>query len=68
VLVRPDTQLLETLRAYGTLDAIGEDDIFATVAEVFLAFQADQGTAPVATPGPAGPDAEGRPTTSDDAG
>ena len=68
MLVRPDTQLLETLRAYGTLDAIAEDDIFATVAEVFLAYQADQGTAPVATHGPVGPDAEGRPTASDDAG
>ena len=30
VLVRPDTQLLATLRAYGTLDTIGEDNIFPT--------------------------------------
>jgi MFS superfamily sulfate permease-like transporter len=30
VLVRPDTQLLATLRAYQTLDAIGEDNIFPT--------------------------------------
>jgi MFS superfamily sulfate permease-like transporter len=48
VLVRPDTHLLETLRAYGTLDAIGEDNIFATLADAFLAYQADPNATPVA--------------------
>ena len=33
VLVRPDTQLLATLRTYGTLDAIGEDNIYPTLAD-----------------------------------
>ncbi|WP_406053980.1 SulP family inorganic anion transporter [Kribbella sp. NBC_00889] len=41
VLVRPDTQLLSTLRAYGTLDTIGEDNIFPTLAEAFRAYRAD---------------------------
>ena len=47
VLVRPDTQLLATLRVYGTLDAIGEDDIFPTLEDAFRAYQTDPGTAPV---------------------
>ena len=51
VLVRPDTQLLATLRAYGTLDAIGEDNIYPTLAETFRAYRADPGGAPVATSG-----------------
>jgi MFS superfamily sulfate permease-like transporter len=41
VLVRPDTQLLATLQVYGTLDAIGEDDIFPTLDDAFRAYQAD---------------------------
>jgi len=49
VLVRPDSQLVATLRAYGTLDAIGEDNIFPTIAETFRAYQADQGPPPVTT-------------------
>ncbi|WP_329000159.1 SulP family inorganic anion transporter [Kribbella sp. NBC_00709] len=40
VLVRPDTRLLATLRAYGTLDAIGEDNIFPTLADAFHAYRA----------------------------
>jgi len=45
VLVRPDTQLLTTLRAYGTVDVIGSDNIFPTLQDVFRAYQADSGTA-----------------------
>ena len=45
VLVQPDTQLLATLRAYRTLDAIGEDNIFPTIAEAFLAYRADSSVA-----------------------
>ncbi|MFG1622625.1 SulP family inorganic anion transporter [Kribbella sp. NPDC049227] len=56
VLVRPDTQLLATLRGYQTLDEIGEDNVFPTLAEAFRAYRADPGTAPVATHTPAGPD------------
>ncbi|NIK59252.1 SulP family inorganic anion transporter [Kribbella shirazensis] len=56
VLVRPDTQLLATLRAYGTVDAIGEDNIFLTLADAFRAYRADPGAAPVAPKTPAGPD------------
>ena len=41
VLVRPDTALLETLRTYGTLDTIGEDNILPTLAEAFRAYRAD---------------------------
>ncbi|MGW1344348.1 SulP family inorganic anion transporter [Kribbella sp. NPDC002412] len=48
VLVRPDTQLLSTLRAYGTLDAIGEDSIFPTLEAVFSAYRADPGPVPAA--------------------
>lgn len=40
VLVRPDTQLLSTLRTYGTLDAIGEDSICPTLGAVFTAYRA----------------------------
>jgi high affinity sulfate transporter 1 len=40
VLVGPDTQLLATLRAYGTLDAIGEDNVFPTLDETFRAYRA----------------------------
>jgi high affinity sulfate transporter 1 len=55
VLVRPDTQLLATLKAYGTLDTVGEDSIFPSLPEVFSAYRADPGTAHVAGSGPAGP-------------
>lgn len=55
VLVRPDTQLLATLRAYGILDTIGEDNVYPTLVTAFHAYRADPGTAPVVTPGPAGP-------------
>jgi high affinity sulfate transporter 1 len=41
VLVRPDTQLLATLRAYGILATIGEDNIYPTLAETFRAYRAD---------------------------
>ena len=44
VLVRPDTQLLPTLKAYDTLDAIGEDNIFPTLDDAFRAYQTDPGT------------------------
>jgi high affinity sulfate transporter 1 len=40
VLVRPDTQLMATLRAYGTLAKLGEDDIFSTLQEAFDAYRA----------------------------
>jgi MFS superfamily sulfate permease-like transporter len=40
VLVRPDTQLMTTLTAYGTLDKLAEDDIFATLGEAFAAYRA----------------------------
>jgi hypothetical protein len=33
VLVSPDTQLLATLRSYGTLADIGEGNIYRTVAD-----------------------------------
>jgi MFS superfamily sulfate permease-like transporter len=55
LLVRPDTQLLATLKTYGTLDIIGEDSVFPTLAEVFSAYRADPGTAHVAGSGSAGP-------------
>jgi high affinity sulfate transporter 1 len=55
VLVRPDTQLLATLRVYGTLDVIGSDNIFPTLEDVFRAFEADPGTSPVAAHGPVNP-------------
>jgi high affinity sulfate transporter 1 len=45
VLVRPDTRLLATLRAYGTLDAIGEDNVFRTIADAFDAYRADSSRA-----------------------
>jgi high affinity sulfate transporter 1 len=41
VLVRPDTQLLATLRAYGTLDTIGADNIFPTLVDAFRAYRAE---------------------------
>lgn len=41
VLVQPDNQLLATLRTYRTLDAIGEDNIFPTLADTFHAYRAD---------------------------
>lgn len=41
VLVRPDAQLLATLGTYQTLEAIGEDNIFPTLAETFRAYRAD---------------------------
>jgi MFS superfamily sulfate permease-like transporter len=41
VLVRPDTQLLATLQVYGTLDAIGQDNIFPTLADAISAYRAD---------------------------
>ena len=40
VLVRPDTQLLATLRAYGVLEAVGEDNVFPTLVETFRAYRA----------------------------
>ena len=55
VLVRPDTQLLATLRAYGTLDAIGEDNIFPTLEEAFRAYRADPAAVHVVSRGPADP-------------
>ncbi|TCM38534.1 SulP family inorganic anion transporter [Kribbella sp. VKM Ac-2568] len=55
VLVRPDTQLLATLRAYGILDTIGEDNIYPTIETAFRAYRADPGTAPAAAQEPAGP-------------
>jgi high affinity sulfate transporter 1 len=55
VLVRPDTQLLATLRAYGILDTIGEDNIYPTLVTAFDAYQADPGTTPAAAQEPAGP-------------
>jgi MFS superfamily sulfate permease-like transporter len=55
VLVRPDTQLLKTLQVYGTLDAIGADNIFLTMVDAFRAYQADPGTTHVATHGPPDP-------------
>jgi high affinity sulfate transporter 1 len=55
VLVRPDSQLLATLKAYGTLDAIGEHNILPTLDDAFRAYRADPGTAQVAGPEPAGP-------------
>ena len=45
VLVRPDTQLLATLRSYGTLAEIGEGNIYRTVADTFRAYRADPGSA-----------------------
>jgi MFS superfamily sulfate permease-like transporter len=55
VLVRPDSQLLATLKAYGTLDAIGEHNILPTLDDAFRAYRADPGTAQVTGPEPAGP-------------
>jgi MFS superfamily sulfate permease-like transporter len=54
VLVRPDTELLATLRVYGTLDAIGEENIFLTLGEAIHAYRADPDAADVAGRGPAG--------------
>jgi hypothetical protein len=42
VLIRPDPQLPETLHANGTLEAITENDIYATMQDVFLAYQNDR--------------------------
>ena len=53
VLVRPDTQLLATLRVYGVLDAIGEGNIYPTLATAFRAYRADPGAAPATAQGPA---------------
>jgi MFS superfamily sulfate permease-like transporter len=52
VLVRPDTELLATLKSYGVLDAIGEDNTFPTLDDAFRAYEADPGTAQVAAGGP----------------
>ena len=52
VLVRPDPQLLATLQGYGTLDAIGEDNIFPTLEDAFRAYHADPGAARVPADGP----------------
>ncbi|MEU4291807.1 SulP family inorganic anion transporter [Kribbella sp. NPDC026596] len=41
VLVRPDTQLLATLRAYGVVDAVGEHNVFPTLVDAFRAYRAD---------------------------
>ena len=46
VLVRPDDQLLATLRVYGILDTIGEDNIYPSLETGFHAYRADPGTAP----------------------
>jgi MFS superfamily sulfate permease-like transporter len=40
VLLRPDPELLATLKAYGTLDTIGEDNIFQTLEDAFAAYHA----------------------------
>ncbi|HEX8347780.1 MAG TPA: SulP family inorganic anion transporter [Actinoplanes sp.] len=53
VLVRPDTALLATLRSYGTLDVIGADNVFRTLADAFRAWESDPGTTHVAAGGPA---------------
>ena len=45
VLVRPDDQLLATLRAYGTLDTIGEDNIFPTLVDAFRVYRAEPAAA-----------------------
>jgi high affinity sulfate transporter 1 len=45
VLVQPDTQLLATLRSYGTLAEIGEGDIYPTLADTIRAYRADPGSA-----------------------
>jgi hypothetical protein len=37
--VRPDTGLLATLKAYGALDVIGEDNIFPTLDDAFRAYE-----------------------------
>jgi MFS superfamily sulfate permease-like transporter len=55
VLVRPDTQLLKTIQMYGTLNAIGEDNIFLTMEEAFRAYQADPDTTHVVARKPADP-------------
>lgn len=55
VLVRPDTQLVATLRVYGILETIGEDNVYPTLRTAFNAYRADPDTAPVATPGSADP-------------
>jgi high affinity sulfate transporter 1 len=55
VLVRPDAQLRETLKAYGTLDMIGENNIFPTLEAVFDAFRADPGQAQATGSGQASP-------------
>jgi MFS superfamily sulfate permease-like transporter len=47
VLVQPDTQLLATLRAYGTLAEIGEGNVYPTLADAFRAFRADPGAGAV---------------------
>ena len=50
VLVRPDTQLLATLRTYGTLASIGEDNVYPSLPEVFSAYQVDQARRTSQTP------------------
>jgi high affinity sulfate transporter 1 len=55
VLARPDAQLLATLRSYQTLDVIGEDNIFATLEDLFNAYRADPGPAQVPDRGPVRP-------------
>ncbi len=54
VLVRPDPELVATLRGYGTVDAIGEENIFLTLEEAVRAYRADPDAADVASHGPAG--------------
>jgi high affinity sulfate transporter 1 len=39
VLVRPDTQLLETLRTYGTMDLLSADDVYPTLEGLFEAYR-----------------------------
>jgi len=55
VLVRPDSQLRKTLRDYGTLDAIGEDNIFPTLVEAFRAYRAEPAPAPAPSQEPEQP-------------
>ena len=54
VLVRPDTQLIATLKAYGTLDKLGEDDIFATLEEAFATYRASSTPEPPGRQPPSG--------------
>jgi len=54
VLIRPDIQLMATLKAYGTLDKLGEDDIFATLEEAFATYRASSTPEPPGRQPPSG--------------